>query len=121
MSNLDKSLPYATILGHATARYEQNGLLYAGNGELIGTHKTVAVSSSVSESSRIMTDSLAGAILFLKNMLREGSLSKATVYKEAENNLQPWDSVRDAALELKVHKFKYKGSETWKLPDEEMV
>jgi hypothetical protein len=121
VSKLDRERPYATIVGHSIARYEQNGLLYAGNDELIGTPKTVAASVQVEDSSRIMTDSLAGAMLFLRNVLKEGPLSKAVVYKESENNLQFWDSVRDAALELKVHKFTYKGNEMWKLPDEEMA
>jgi hypothetical protein len=70
-------------------------------------------------SERILTDSLDSAVRFLKNILANGALSKSVIYKESENNNQDWDSVRNAALEIKVHKFGFKGVETWKLSDEE--
>ena len=119
MTDLDKTKPYSTVYGHPFAKYEQGGLSYDAVGKLIGTPHTIAADPRTEASERILTDSLDSAVRFLKNILKEGALSKSVVYKESQNNNQDWDSVRNAALELKIHKFGYKRVEMWKLPDEE--
>lgn len=113
--SLNKSKPYASIFGHASAHFEQGGLLYDASGELLGTPPTVA--KSLSESDIVLTDALVSAKAFLANILSTGALSKAAVYKAAEGNNQPWDIVKDASIEMKVMKFQYQKSETWKLSE----
>jgi len=115
MSTLNRSKPYAAIAGHPRASYEQDGLLYDGAGNLLGTPPTVA--KSVEEHNLIQTDQLVSAQEFLKNVLASGAVSKATLYKEAENNNQPWDAVKDASIALNVMKFKFKQSEMWRLSE----
>lgn len=118
MSILDKAKPYGTITGHPVAVYMQNGLMYDGAGQLLGSENTASKDERVLEDTRAMTDALVNAIEFLKTILASGPVSKAAVYKEAENNNQVWSVVKDAALELKVHMFQYRKSEMWKLPEE---
>jgi len=115
MSKLDRNKPYATISGHPRAHYEQDSLLYDGAGDLLGTPPTVA--KSVEEHNLIQTDNLISAQEFLKNVLASGAVSKATLYKEAENNNQSWDAVKDASITLNVMKFKFKQSEMWRLSE----
>lgn len=115
---LDRTKPYGAINGHPVARYEQSGLLYDGAGQLLGSENTMANDARVLEETRAMTDSLVNAIEFLKTILATGPVSKAAVYKEAENNNQVWSVVKDAALELKICTFQYRKSEMWKLPEE---
>jgi hypothetical protein len=121
MSDLNTNRPFSTVYGHPIARFEQDGLSYDAAGKLIGTARTVAADPRVVTSERIHTDALDSAMRFLRNILAAGPLSKSVVYKESEASVQDWNSVRDAAIELKIHKFQYRGSEMWKLPEEEEV
>ena len=114
---LDMTKPYGTVVGHDVARYEQNGLLYGATMELIGTHPTVE--AKVADSRVIMTDAVSSAKAFLQQVLKDTALRKAAIFKEAEANNQNWDAVKDAANVIGVVKFKYQGSETWKLPEEQ--
>lgn len=116
MSKLDRSKPYGTISGHSVAHYEQDGLLYSGSGDLLGTPPTVA--KSVEDHNIIQTDNLISAQEFLKNILSSGAVGKPTVYKEAENNNQSWDAVKDASIAMNVMKFKFKNVETWRLSEQ---
>ena len=114
---LDVTQPYGTVVGHDLARYEQNGLLYSATMELLGTPPTVE--AKVKDSRIIMTDAVASGKAFLMTVLKGNALRKAAVFKEAEANNQPWDAVKDAAIEMGIVKFKYQGQETWKLPEEQ--
>jgi hypothetical protein len=112
---LDRSKPYGTIHGHTHAMFEQSGRLFDGAGSLLGDHsKEVPKQQDL----KIPTDDLAAAAEFLKNILKSGPLSKAAVYKAAEQNNQPWPQVKSAFDDLKIVKFQYGNAETWKLPEE---
>lgn len=115
MSKLDRSKPFGMIYGHSIALYEQNGLLYDGLEELIGTPKTVK--EKLVEEDRIVTDNMANARSFLINILKSGPLSKSAIYKATEENNQNWDSVKQACDDLKVAKFTFQKSEMWKLQE----
>lgn len=117
MITLDKAKPFATITGHSLARFEQNGLLFGPTGELIGTPKTAATTQRALQEESIQTDQLVNAKAFLMNILNGRSLPKSVVYVEAENNNQPWDAVRNAAIDLGIVKLTIKKAETWRLPE----
>jgi hypothetical protein len=118
MSSLDRTKPYGVITGHATAAFEQNGLLYAGSGELLGTPKTVAKSETVVSDAVILTDQVVAAKAFLENILAGGALAKAAVYREAEANNQDWTVVKAVSADMGIVKFNYQKAETWRLPEE---
>jgi hypothetical protein len=113
---LDRNKPYGTISGHPVAHFEQDSLLYDAGGNLIGTPKTVK--KAVEKEDQILTDNLVSAKNFLRNILREGALTKSVVYRAAQDNNQVWDSVKDAAINLDIKKFTFQKSEMWKLPDD---
>lgn len=108
--SLDRTREFGYVYGSSIgAVYSQDGLDFNGAGELI--------SPAPPEKIVVETDDLDSAQQFLKTVLRN-PLSKAAVFKTAEGNNQPWDSVKDAAVKLGIVKFKYQGVETWKLPEE---
>lgn len=117
MTKLDRTKSFGIVCGHAYAAFEQDGLLFDGAGELAGTPKTVAADERVVKDSIIQTDALVSATAFLLNILKEGAVTKAVVYKEAGNNNQVWESVHTAAIDMGIHKLNFKGAETWKLPE----
>ncbi len=111
---LDRTKPFATIIGHKVAKFEQNGLLFNVRGELVDPPKAAPVQHDLV----IETDQVDSGRLFLLNILKSGPLSKSAVYKIAEENNQPWDSVNKAAALLGVVKFSYNKATMWKLPEE---
>ncbi len=111
---LDRTKPFATIVGHRVAKFEQNGLLFNVRGELVDPPKAAPVQHDLV----IETDQVDSGRLFLLNILKGGPLSKSAVYKIAEENNQPWDSVNKAAALLGVVKFSYNKATMWKLPEE---
>jgi hypothetical protein len=117
MTKLDRKKPYGTIVGHAFAQFEQDGLLFDGAGNSVSSpppQKKSAVEAHVLE-----TDAVVSAKAFLKNILTGTTLTKSVIYKTAEENNQSWDAVKTAAADIGVVKFTYSGKEQWKLPEEQ--
>lgn len=112
MKQLDKNKPHGTVYGHSSAMYEQDGVLFDGSGAEIQS----STSSEVSDSKVIPHNGVENAKEFLLNILKLNPLSKAAVYKAAEQNSQQWDDVKNAAESIPVTKFQYQGAEMWKLP-----
>jgi hypothetical protein len=112
---LDRARQYGTITGHSVAVYEQDGLLFDGRGQLLGTPKTVK--SSLAAEEKLITDDMSQARLFLKNILKNGPLAKSAIYKIAEDNNQSWPSVKTAAADLSVVSYTQKDTEVWKLQE----
>lgn len=112
---LDKSKPFGTVIGHATARFEQDGTLFDAAGRPLGT----PAQTHLEQADKIIeTDAVESARLFLLNVLRGGPLSKSTLYKVAEENNQLWSDVSKAAIILNITKFTFNKSTMWKLPEE---
>ena len=111
---LDRTKPFATIVGHKVAKFEQNGLLFNVRGELVDPPKAAPVQHDLV----IETDQVDSGRLFLLNILKGGPLSKSAIYKISEENNQSWDSVNKAAALLGVVKFSYNKATMWKLPEE---
>jgi len=107
---LDKTKPYATVVGHARARYEQGNALFDAEGILI--KGSFGVNDHV-----IATDDVDGAYAFLTHVLRGGPLSKSQLFKIAEDNNQPWAAVTKAADAIGIVKFTYNKAAMWKLPE----
>ena len=108
---LDRSKHFAEIFGHASARYEQDGRLFGPTGSSLDPNARPAADLI------IQTDAVESARMFLLNILKDGALSKATVYKASEENNQAWDSIKDAFVLLNLVKFQFRNTETWKLSE----
>lgn len=113
--NFNKS--HGIIYGSDTARYQQDGKLYDGLGNLVSKPDKLP-DDDVKDSLVIATDEVESAKRFLIAVLKGGPLAKSVVYKAAEDNNQPWLNVTSAFNVMNVSKFKYKNQETWKLPEE---
>jgi len=118
MTKLDLKKPYGTIFGHPIAAYEQNGVLFDGAGKPVNMGPKPVFSKNTTFAPGL-DDPLAGAKAFLLQILKENPLSKSIVYREAENNNQVWDHVRDAAIALGIVKFTDGPTklEMWRLPE----
>ena len=66
----------------------------------------------------IESDDVASAKAFLLNVLSGGPLSKAALFKVAEDNNQPWDAVKKAASLMNMITFTFNRAVMWKLPEE---
>jgi len=110
---LDRSRDFCEVHGPDGSWLEQDGLRFTHNGDLRDPPPLEGVDSKV-----IPTDVLVGAQAFLKHILKGRPLAKATVFNAAKDNNQPWGEVKKAAEELKLVKFKFNNTETWKLPED---
>ena len=112
---LDRSKDYGVVYGSEPGpgipRYVQGESSFDCNGDLI-VDRTQTL---------IETDDFQSARAFLENILQDAPLSKAQIFKTAETNNQDWNQVKLASEDLGVVKFKFKGSETWKLSDDAAV
>ena len=109
---IDFKKPYATITGHDSARYEQNGELFKPDGTPLNPRVNP---TELAKDKIIPDDGVAAAQVFLRNVLAEGALSKATVFKASQDNNQNWECVRQASVLMGIVKFQFKKNETWKL------
>ena len=105
---MDKDRSHATIYGHPTAVFEQDGILYDGAGNPLKPPKKT-------KGDVIETAGVEKAKEFLQHVLKENPLSKAAIFKASEESNQNWNEVRDAFLALGVQKFQYQNMEMWKL------
>lgn len=110
---LDFSKPHGVIVGHDIARYEQDGVLYRANGSLVNEEDGARIPDLTDIS--LPDDNLESASVFLRNVLADGPLSKATVFRACQDNNQDWESVKRAAVKAKVEKFQFQKNETWRL------
>lgn len=111
---LDKSLPYATITGHAVACYEQGGMLFDGAGNSIQPKRLQAA-----EKDRIIeSNDVVGAQEFLTHILKSGPLSKSAIFKVAEENNQSWEAVKKAYTVMNIVSYAYGKATMWKLPED---
>jgi hypothetical protein len=111
---LDKTKDFATITGHRFAMFQQGGVLFDGAGLPLTNEKNEAVAKD-----RIIeSDDVASARVFLLNVLGGGPLSKAALFKVAEDNNQPWEAVKKASLLLNMITFTFNKTLMWKLPEE---
>lgn len=115
MLQLDQSRPFGTVVGHATAKFEQDGTLFDARGSALGREEPDVVKQ---QDMVIETDAVDSARLFLLNVLAGGPLSKSTLYKVADENNQSWNDVTKAATLLGITKFTYNKATMWKLPEE---
>jgi hypothetical protein len=113
---MDLKRSYGAVYGHDTVKYEQDGKHFDGQ-----LNQLKPASDPVSDKKVpthvIENDKLANAKAFLSQILKENPLSKPVVYREAEQNNQKWDEVRDAFVAMGVVKYTQQGIEMWKLPE----
>ena len=114
MTTLNPAKPYGVVYGHDTIRYTQDGKNYDARHREVGAEapKPGKVQKTVASAAPI-----SSAKAFLLQILKENPVSKSAIYKEAENNNQNWDEVKNAAIELGIVKFSTANLEMWKLPE----
>jgi hypothetical protein len=69
------------------------------------------------ESDTVKTDKVVSAEEFLMNVLSQGQLPKASIYKEATESVINWEDVKKAFLSLEIIKLTVNKQEYWKLPE----
>ena len=100
---LNKNRAFGTVIGHESARYEQDGLLFDGAGKQLGEFiapKPAAKPGPKPKIEQKLSQAADNATLFLQNILSGGPIDKSVVFKEAENNLQNWDEVKNAFIRM---------------------
>jgi len=113
---LDKQRSYGTVMGHHTASYEQDGVLFDALGNAIDS----LLSENPVADAIIETDAVESAKAFLRVVLRGNPVNKSAIYKEAESNNQSWEDVKKAFSLLGGTTFTYNRATMWKLPTEEV-
>jgi hypothetical protein len=59
-TKLDKSKPYGEVVGSGTYRYEQNGLYYDADGNLVQTDNSTAQSTNTDTSTTVGATNVTG-------------------------------------------------------------
>lgn len=108
---LDKTKPYGIVAGHMDAAFEQNGVLFDGAGNSVNPDPVVK------DDRTIVTDEVASAQEFLKNILKNGALAKKVIYNEADKNNQQWPNVQKAFETLGLVKTVQNKEDYWRLPE----
>lgn len=116
---LNRTRPYGTITGHASACFEQNGVLFDGAGEQLAEYTPASKKPGPKPKEpafeTLNDKALANACAFLQNLLKGGPLDKSVVFKEADGNNQHWDTVKLAFEEIKGKASKRGQSTMWAL------
>ncbi len=119
VEKLDLKKPYGTVTGHPWARFVQGELLFNSCGEIPDDLPVSDTISDVKEATAtLVPDSVKVARTFLENLLKQGALSKSSIYKETEETHQSWENVKEAAQFMGVVTFHKKAIEYWKLSEE---
>jgi len=120
--HFDPHKPHGIIINHPAARYEQNGRLYDHGGRMIGISQpedppeiedTISAPRQLEPGERDFAQEQARE--FLNNILAEGPLRRAEIYKTANANNQPWEKVREAFAAMQGEVFNRKNALYWKL------
>lgn len=115
---LDLTRSFAEVYGSDRGvKFSQDGHDFNAAGVYVPSPVDSAA-SAVRDDKVIETDELASAKAFLQQILKSRPLSKATIYRAAEENNQRWPVVKRAANQLKILSFKYQDTEHWKVPQE---
>lgn len=120
---LNEKLPYATIYGHAEFMFEQNGRRFDAAKNLIdeeGPAPVAPVKGSEKKQDMngdLVTDDIAKAVDFLKNILSGGAIAKAIIFKEAEGVPMRWEDVKKASQQIGVIPSQRHKIEFWQLPE----
>lgn len=109
---LNEKASYAVVYGHHSAVYQQDDKLFGPDKQELGVDKVAD-----DEGDEVKTDKVASAEEFLTNILSQGQLPKASIYKEAVETVINWESVKKAFLNLNVIKLTVNKQEYWKLPE----
>jgi len=123
----DPSKPHGLVYGDLKVRYVQDGHHFDAAGRCLDpateapkvpSKKTPAPAPAPEAVAPEPTPAAVddAAVAFLKNILKDGPLTKATIYKVCSDENQVWDDVKNAAALLGVQKTPQKGQEVWKLP-----
>lgn len=112
----DPKKPYGMVTGHAWARFEQDGLLYDGQGkpeysEQIEVIEIEPIEPVINE----INFGINNAKDFLSNILADGPLPRSVIFKECNANNQNWDAVKTAFADMGGEALTRKNVIHWKL------
>ncbi len=118
--NFDPRKPHGVIINHPVMRYEQNGMIFDRAGQLVGgtppipeEEDTFTPPPKLEPGERDFD--LEQAREFLTNILAEGPLRRAEIYKVCTANNQSWEKVKQAFAAMQGEVFNRKNSLYWKL------
>jgi hypothetical protein len=126
----DPKKPHGLIYGSADAQYEQDGVLYAGDGQVVSepgqeikpkqAPKATKVADTKPEAPKSLEQASksAGSVAeFLTNLLLGGPVLQVNIKREAESANQPWADVQSMCAEMNIEKIKKGTLVMWKLPE----
>jgi hypothetical protein len=109
----DPTKPYGAVYGHPDASYEQNGILYGGEGEIVG-----GSGSTVKESKKPVKElNSSGLAEFLTGLLEGGPIMQVNIKRESEKAGHAWDDILSMSAEMGLKKFKKGVAMMWQLPE----
>jgi hypothetical protein len=111
----DPKQPYGVITGHSWARYEQNGVLFDGQGKPDFEPEMEEEALPDPGITNTKDFGLNNARDFLTNILADGSLPRSVVFKECSVNNQEWEKVKTAFADMGGEVTQRKNVIHWKL------
>lgn len=113
---LNEKLSYGTIHGHPIYSYEQNGKFFDGLRNEVNPEGAVV---QTKQDDIIQTDRVESAKAFLRNLLADGPIAKAILFKQAEGmaNVFSWDEVNKAKDVMQVIISQRNKQDFWQLPE----
>ena len=110
----DPKKPYGMITNHSWAKYEQDGILYDGQGQpmdQVGEEENY----DLPEPPKEKIFDLNQARDFLTNILADGPLARSVIFKECNSNNQNWEAVKTAFADMGGEAVTKRNVIHWKL------
>jgi len=127
-TKFDHTKNHGIVYGHSEAIYEQDGVLYGGNGVPISETgqeikpkqalKTVKAAKAMPSSPESL-EQASNAAEFLAKLLEGGPVLQVNVKREAEGVNIPWADVLSTSADMNIEKIKNGALVQWKLPVQE--
>lgn len=107
----DPKKPHGAIWGHPTAAYEQDGVLFAGDGSVV-VSGVPAIADEIPETA---DSSGTPESDFVRSMLSGGQVAQSNIYKECGFRGLDWAKVKTAAADqgVKMSDGRAKGGSIW--------
>ncbi len=104
MMKLDRNKPFGHVMGHSKAQFEQNGVLFDGQGQPVKEVREIAVKNSREDVRTFLLSALAG-----------GQVSQNNLYRDSQARGFVWSDVKEKAAELNIRQRNDRGVFVWSL------
>jgi hypothetical protein len=113
----DPKKPHGVITNHSWAKFEQDGILYDGQGQPMD--QIVELEEEYEQPDvpvkKEKSFDLNQAKDFLTNILADGPLARSVIFKECNANNQNWESVKTAFADMSGETLTKRNVIHWKL------